>query len=277
MKTLLLSAMAFTLCFNVSGSKHLLNCLTPYYSLCVSPPDEVIENDDVYDAVWKEAYIDDALDFSVFGRYARNDEYYGSLVNRFEQADTTLYASDFFILYYGFAYRDEYTGGYNINPWDDVIKEKRYTEAYDMVRNALKIEPATPNYLSDALELAYVLERPTEEIYNLEWRLYALLSWIYALKDGSKDSPLIVTSVEDEYTFIYYFLGAERITGQALSADEENKLYYDRIDILPVKNDYFEGSEVWFDITFSYTMLNSPRHWASLLIDEETSDSLNFE
>ena len=62
------------------------------------------------DSVWQEATAGEGLDFMVFGRHARDDRYYGQLAERFEKADTTLFGSDFLVLYYGYAYRDEYDG-----------------------------------------------------------------------------------------------------------------------------------------------------------------------
>ena len=84
----------------------------------------------------------DGLDFMVFGRHARDDRYYGQLAERFEKADTTLFGSDFLVLYYGYAYRDEYDGGYGRDPWNEATKEKRYAEAYDALNSALKKAPA---------------------------------------------------------------------------------------------------------------------------------------
>lgn len=96
------------------------------------------------DSVWQEATAGEGLDFMVFGRHARDDRYYGQLAERFEKADTTLFGSDFLVLYYGYAYRDEYDGGYGRDPWNEATKEKRYAEAYDALNSALKKAPATP-------------------------------------------------------------------------------------------------------------------------------------
>ena len=90
------------------------------------------------DSVWQEATAGEGLDFMVFGRHARDDRYYGQLAERFEKADTTLFGSDFLVLYYGYAYRDEYDGGYGRDPWNEATKEKRYAEAYDALNSALK-------------------------------------------------------------------------------------------------------------------------------------------
>ena len=82
-------------------------------------------------------------------------------------------------------------GSYGRDPWNEATKEKRYAEAYDALNSALKKAPATPHALSDALWIARELGRPDEEVQRLEWRLYALLTWISLLGDGSEQYPAV--------------------------------------------------------------------------------------
>ncbi len=222
------------------------------------------------DPVWDEAIADGGISFKVFGRYARDNEHYRDLAERFERADTTLIWSDFLILYYGYAYRDEYTGGYGgtRSVWNALIKEKRHADAYDAVTSSLKNAPATPYYLADALNLAYQLERPAEEIHNLEWRMYVLLDCIYALGDGTREHPWPIINVSDEYTLMYNYLGVQQVKGQTL-INTDDGITCDRMEIEPVDNDYFTGSEVWFDVDFPFPMMVSPQHWANKLTGKE--------
>lgn len=213
------------------------------------------------DSVWQEATAGEGLDFKVFGRHARDDKYYGQLAERFEKADTTLFGSDFLVLYYGYAYRDEYDGGYGVDPWNEATKEKRYTEAYDALNSALKKAPATPHALSDALWIARELGRPDEEVQRLEWRLYALLTWISLLRDGSEQYPAVVVNVRDEYTFMYDYMGVRQVLGQQLIRKDDG-IPYDKIDIEPLDTSDSKISEVWFDVSYPFTMLASPGHWA---------------
>ena len=100
--------------------------------------------------------------------------------------------------------------------WNEATKEKRYTEAYDALNSALKKTPATPHALSDALWIARELGRTNEEVQRLEWRLYALLTWISLLGEGSEQYPAVVVNVRDEYTFMYDYMGVRKVLGQQL-------------------------------------------------------------
>lgn len=220
------------------------------------------------DTVWQEAVEKEGFDFRVLGRYARDDAYYGRLTERFERADTTLFGSDFLVLYYGYAYRDEYDGGYGTGPWKQSIREEKYDEAYAMIVGALKKAPATPHLLSEALQLALATNRPEEEIRSLQWRLGALLGWMSMLGNGTRELPIPVVNVIDEYTYMYDMLGIARLKGQELVKNDHNVMC-DRMEVVPAENAYFTGSEIWFDITFPITALESPRHWAKKLAKKE--------
>lgn len=236
----------------------------------VAQPDSVSSEEQQFidllarDKVWQKAISKGAFDFRVLGKYARDNDYYGSLAERFERADTTLFGSDFLILYYGYAYRDEYDGGYGGQFGDALTKEGKFEEAYSLLKGMLKKAPATPHILADAFRLAVELERPAEEIRNIQWRLGALLGWMQMLGNGSENAPIPVVNVSDEYTFMYEFLGVAQVKGQALLKNG-NGVLCDRMEVVPGEGSYFTGSEIWFDVTFPVTALESPRHWAKKL------------
>ena len=219
------------------------------------------------DSIMFEAFVDGGLDYRVFGKYARNDDLYRQLTERFEQNDETLSGSGYLILYYGYAYRDEYGGGYSIPGWDSLIEEGRYGEAYERVCDALKTAPATPNYLATAIQLASRVGRPRQEISGLAWRLYNLLSWIHATGDGTEDYPWKVVNVVDEYTFMRYMLEVESINEQSLVTNRHG-VQCDVMEVEPVDNEMFSGSEIWFDVSFPIIMLESPGYWAEQLSED---------
>lgn len=141
--------------------------------------------------------------------------------------------------------------------WNEATKEKRYTEAYDALNSALKKTPATPHALSDALWIARELGRTNEEVQRLEWRLYALLTWISLLGEGSEQYPAVVVNVRDEYTFMYDYMGVRKVLGQQLIRKDDG-IPYDKIDIEPLDTSDSKISEVWFDVSYPFTMLASP-------------------
>lgn len=224
------------------------------------------------DKVWQEFYTDSMFNFRVLGRYARDEQNYRQLVARFERADTSLFCSDFYVLYYGYAYRDEYTGGYSASPWRDLMKKGRNEEAYKMVCAKLKTDPASLSLLSDAYFAAIEAKRPAEEIDILSARFFTLAWWIRLLGTGHKESPYNVVSVSDEYAFMNYHLGVGEVRMQSLHFDERGHAL-DRMEITPIDNTYFSGDAVWFDIQYSYVMLGSPNHWAKLITEEENAEN----
>lgn len=215
------------------------------------------------DSVWQEATRSGALDFRVLGRRARNDEVFHALRARFEAADSLLLYSDYLTLYYGYPYRDDYTGYDSLPDCMESNPEQAYAECLD----ALARNPASPQFLWAAIVLADRLDRPEEEIGNYVSRLHTILNIIYSLGNGTEAAPFIVTCIPDEYLLMYELLGVEKVNVQQLvfSGDEAR----DRIEIEACDTPRFRGTEVWFDITFSYPILVEPQKWAKRLAAEE--------
>lgn len=211
---------------------------------------------------------DGKIDFAVFGRQARNDSIFQNLMERFNKCDTTLQIPEICVLYYGFAFRDEYNGGYEIPPWHDLVDKKYYKKAYKLVCESIKIQPASADYLRNALDIAREVGRPKEEIDNLEWRLYRLMTAIYFMGDGSAEHPWPVISVGDEYAFLYRFLRVKRKIGHQSLIVSMSGALCDKMEIEPLDNDYFRGNKIWFDVTLPFPMMASPQHWAKKLTND---------
>lgn len=221
----------------------------------------------VSDPLWQQATAGGALDLRVFGRAARDVRNYDNLASRFEAADTTLVLGDLLTLYYGAAYRDGYDGGYD-RAVSRREKERDPERAYRRCTEALALHPASPGILGDAIDLAERTQRPKEEIERLQWRRRMLLWAIYALGDGSQEHPYIVMAVSDEYQMMYHLLGVGRVVDQSLvrSADATP---CDRIKIDGCDTALFNGTEIWFDVSYPIVMLSRPKHWAKRLEAEK--------
>jgi hypothetical protein len=220
------------------------------------------------DPILDKTFAIDSLDFEMFGKYARDKKYYTSLKKRFEKNDETLSEFEFYVLYYGYVYRDDYTGGYGHLNWGGLMKQRRDKEAYALVKKALKTAPAIASYLETAMILAIRIGRPHKEINNLAWRLANILRRIKDFGDGTEQSPWIVASVADEYTIIRCLLQVNDIKGQSLQISPQGRPC-DIIEIEPIETELFSGSNVWFDVSFPYVMFASPRHWAKQLTGED--------
>lgn len=80
--------------------------------------------------------------------------------------------------------------------------------------------------------------------------------------------PIPVVNVVDEYTYMYNMLGIAQVKGQKLVKNDHNVMC-DCMEVVPAENAYFTGTEIWFDVSFPITMLESHRHWAKKLAKKE--------
>lgn len=206
-----------------------------------------LKNPAAVDSVWLEATAKDALNFRVFGRYARDDARFEELKRRFEAADTTLLPSDLYTLYYGSAYRSDYTGGY-----DASIGRKEMEEdpqgGYDLCREKLQLYPTSLRLLASLYMLARTLGHDEEELDRIWWRYMAILQAISFTGDGSKEYPYVVIQVSDEYEVVYNLLDVKSVAGQELRWQE--KVPFDVLQVVPETDAGFQGREVWFDIYY---------------------------
>ena len=90
-------------------------------------------------------------------------------------------------------------------------------------------EPDKAGMLSDSLK-----------VYSV--RLSRILDTIFMTGDGSKEHPFSVTTVGDEYNFLYFFLGLLEVNSQML-IDKCDRL------VLGKTNDVYSSPEIYFDIT----------------------------
>ena len=227
---------------------------------------EILKDRIKRDTVWQQALPGKIVKYSVFGHYARNEPYYRQLVDRFEQADTTLNPSDFLTLYYGYAYRDEYVYEGGDCPWKDLTDNKQHTEAYEMIGELLKHNPASVYLLNCALGAGSEIGRPTEELYRIGWRLFMIITHISILSDGSKESPIAVVDWRDENPLMRHWLEVTPIKTQfrfnkrkpchCVTIESEKK-----------------GSKVWFDLTLPWFAYQYPNYWAKLITEEANEEN----
>lgn len=227
--------------------------------------DSVALADPVFqDSIFQEVIADSTFNFRILGKYARDEHYYQERVERFERADTTLLGSDFLVLYYGYAYRDEYVCGSADSPLTDLVNNKQYAEAYEMIGELLKHNPASLYLLDYALGAGCAADRPTEELDRISWRLLMLMKHISILSDGSKESPIAVVNRRDEDPFMRLWLKVKPIKAQ-LRGNKGRQC-----DCVTVESEK-KGSKVWFDVTLPWVACLSPNYWAKL-ITEETNE-----
>ena len=155
------------------------------------------------------------------------------------------------------------------------MAKKQYDKAYAQVRKALQQAPATPHLLNDAIRIARALGRPDEEIRNLAWRRNILLIWICASGDGTAEHPFVVVNTQDEYTLAYGLLRVREVRSQ--TPEPRGTTFCDRLEIEPVDNELFSGSEIWFDCTYPLPIPAEPHKWAKELRDETGAETPSHE
>jgi len=146
--------------------------------------------------------------------------YYPFLVKRFQVNDTTLSMLDMKYIYYGnvyYASYNPYDGSENEEKFNELYKEKKYSEAVVYGLAAFKENPVNARLLYNMIVCYDKIEdRVTAQKYAN--RYFALLDAIYASGDGkSLKTAYVVIRVPDEYEI----LGDKelQITKQALVQD----------------------------------------------------------
>ena len=142
-------------------------------------------------------------------------------------ADTTLTAEDKILAVYGrtdvaATLADKVLASNPLNT--NAIVSKIYH-----FRKLSTTEPDKSWMLSDSLK-----------VYSV--RLSRILDTIFMTGDGSKEHPFSVTTVGDEYNFLYFFLGLLEVNSQML-IDKCDRL------VLGKTNDVYSSPEIYFDIT----------------------------
>lgn len=198
------------------------------------------------------------IDYQAMGDEARDDERFAALAERFIAADETLGVEDVQVLYYGRAFRDDYTGGYaTFVPVYESMQAGMYDRAYAQCLELQRSDPASPRLLRLMYEAASKRTMTTfdRELAALERRYGFVLSVISYSGNGTMLAPYIVTSIEDEYELLYNKLGVtELVMQQAVVMDDGT-----RCDIMTVgegEGSDSENDEVWFDISMPSSAKN---------------------
>lgn len=226
-----------------------------------STPEPEKETIELADSILQEATASGEMDYAVFGKYARDEEFYQSLIERFERADSILSYGELYTLYYGYVYRDGYSRDNELRPWRKSLDQEGPEVSYRQVCEALKKSPASAYILSDAFQLAVINERPEEEIIRIGTRLKYILNAIESTGDGTSKHPYVIASIPDEYVVLYNWLGIQEVKIQALTVSPSGKLC-DQMEVTPSPKSEFQGTEVWFDISLPYPMSMQPGYWA---------------
>lgn len=191
--------------------------------------------------------------------------YYPKLYKRYQSFDTTLTERDFYLLYYGYFFQDEYAS-FHSSPYRDSIdilfKKDKHTDVDK--KNAIRYtladmanQPYNLRNLNMLCELYKSINQfDTAELYF--FRIRHLAAVIFSTGDGRTEATAMhVLQVNDEYSILdmlgFEFAGSQSVTQQQCDYLKVLK-NEDRVDGF-----YFDVSQIFKGYTKSMGLKNSKR------------------
>ena len=165
-------------------------------------------------------------------------------------ADTTLTADDKILAVYGRTYLNNGRDMFMELDMSKARNEGKFDVAATLADKVLASNPLNTNAIVSKIyhfrklsttepDKSWMLS-DSLKVYSV--RLSRILDTIFMTGDGSKEHPFSVTTVGDEYNFLYFFLGLLEVNSQML-IDKCDRL------VLGKTNDVYSSPEIYFDIT----------------------------
>ena len=165
-------------------------------------------------------------------------------------ADTTLTAEDKILAVYGRTYLNNGRDLLMEFDMSTARNEGKFDKAAAIADKVLASNPLNTNAIVSKIyhfrklsttepDKSWMLS-DSLKVYSV--RLSRILDTIFMTGDGSKEHPFSVTTVGDEYNFLYFFLGLLEVNSQML-IDKCDRL------VLGKTNDVYSSPEIYFDIT----------------------------
>ncbi len=165
-------------------------------------------------------------------------------------ADTTLTAEDKILAVYGRTYLNNGRDMFMEFDMSKARNEGKFDVAATLADKVLASNPLNTNAIVSKIyhfrklsttepDKSWMLS-DSLKVYSV--RLSRILDTIFMTGDGSKEHPFSVTTVGDEYNFLYFFLGLLEVNSQML-IDKCDRL------VLGKTNDVYSSPEIYFDIT----------------------------
>lgn len=148
----------------------------------------------------------------------KNRVEYDELLTRFRNADSTLTDEDMKIVYYGFSFTESYTGMGTIEETTikKLLRDSKIEEAKLMLDSALDNNPVNTGLLKIGFNL-YASLNDNDHVEKFRWQITKLIDTILLSGEGTKDSPMYVIDVSDEYTTMYQALGVTKMKQQSIA------------------------------------------------------------
>ena len=181
-----------------------------------------------------------------------NPEHVKGLVARLSapETDSTLTYPEKILAFYGQSYISKEKEFLLTMDMVKLQREGKYEECMEVVHKVLDINPLNLEALFTARNVLYVMAKDTTRWENItldDVRPYfirglRILDVISKTGDGTKEHPFYVTRVNDEYSFMRYYLDLWEISMQAT---------IDNCDVITLncKSKYWDRPQIYFEIT----------------------------
>lgn len=185
------------------------------------------------------------VNYATIKKYVENQsDDYQQLIERFEANDSLLSLNDYALIYYGHSFTPKYKGSMELwKELETLMEEKKWKEAYILLKECRKKNPVSLKLLIYAVNLASELQRE-EEVQAYIDKYIKLSSAIISSGDGtSEDTAFKVISVNDEYQILNNVFKVEGLKQQSL---------VNKCDLMEFESSpYYEGTQIYFDISRS--------------------------
>ena len=192
-----------------------------------------------------------------------NPAHVRELVNKLgaEHDDTTITREDEVLAFYGQSYLNHSGEDYFVLMMKDSLKHNKPQAALKLANDVLRINILNIDALTAKIEVYKMAADSLTKDMPSNWeqavaenRRQRLFKVIAATGDGSKKHPFAVTKLSDEYSFVKYYLGIDKIVGQSSDGN------YDVIN-LGGHSGYYKKPVIYFDasriIELEKEMLNA--------------------
>ncbi|MCD7937578.1 MAG: DUF4919 domain-containing protein, partial [Tannerellaceae bacterium] len=188
------------------------------------------------------------FDLSLVEQFVKQGDEYDKLLDRMGKGDNSLTTTEYRYIYYGFQFREEYTGSldtvhYHIG---ELIEKKNFREAFDVSKKALEVNPVSLRLLLYCIQAGRELGLPGEQL-SLYTKPFLEFTYIIALSGNgnSERTAFKVLSITDEYVMMQFYFGITEVLDQEVM--EWNGRIYDCLHITPTPD--YDSDIIYFDVT----------------------------
>lgn len=174
------------------------------------------------------------------------DDYYKGIVELFNNNDPYLDTNDIAVIYYGQAFRTEYTptGNRDEVALKKFVDEKDHQSAYNTAKKIIKTNPVSLNAIFNLLVSAKELGKSKEECKSYALKYMQIVNMIAQYGDGkTRATAFKVITPDDQDYILYGVLNIEKVISNELDSETLHNIFV----VEPTKE--FQSRRVYFDLS----------------------------